>query len=1007
MALTECFKEDRSVKELIVYNLDESKTIVEEMDIDKSETGKIELILNEEEIEEEENGLRGINDHRRTDDNVSDSTRDKDRKSGSKNVGDIIGEEEDDEEEDMSNRRKKRRHTVGYNYSEECGEGMGYTSFIEPGPYNCILCPDVICSNANHYLAHMQQDHTIEKEDRQYLTCNKCNKEMIVHKTCKNGPGKDTLYRQAFIRLCQHVISYHDQQLPTYLKLYTCRLCGYETVVRPNFRKHSDYCKRQSGQNSVQQLVTVNKAAKALIQEKTGMKKSDSYAGPIFDLNAVNFPCFLCKEVYKSEDNLFDHILEKHSEETDTKPRSAKTKSITCYKFKCTWANCTQSYTSRTVTASIKESVSKLLSHCIKLHHIEMPEYARVYECDICRERVLLQMSKQHVQKHLADTTLVMCDGCAAFIKPSLLEKHKEKCNASAEIQDDLFDIRESESDTDDEQLLRKEEHQVVYVKGVFIDQGPFQCFVCLEEHQSLNLFIQHFEKEHYNNRKLDCLQCNYSINVPKETNKGPAYSSLFKQSIASLLNHYVIKHDRLVPTYAKVYRCSHCSYVTLSRASWRKHHMTSHANKSDFLTELKRQSENLADTLTKKSSIFLNMTIRCFFCDDDNSFVGHENDVLEHILRTHTARVDEETFVIGCPHCDRLFSTKPYLEDLRLSVARFLAHVTGSHSFSLPKSCLNFYECNSCDYQTIVYTAMKRHTVRHCFAAQCDQCSQWVRASEIANHKRKHNSAKSAAAVAAAASSSVSNDSVICPLCNKRYPNQDAVKVHQRRMHEGKRNYECTNCGASFFGKAEWLGHMWVRHKINASGRPPLTCDVCQYKTVIRDLMNKHKKHHDFGQFKCGYCDRVLNTKAQYEVHIRRNHPQNNAGNNQSIKCTICNYTTSDRTKLHRHVQHSHPNVQFQCRYCTFRHVDQDSVVKHESRMHKILQQPVDQQLFATEMAPSVFDIDREQDAINQQNVILFQPGDGVGEIVLDESEAPNNQVLNFEQVIIEGNFP
>jgi uncharacterized Zn-finger protein len=114
------------------------------------------------------------------------------------------------------------------------------------------------------------------------------------------------------------------------------------------------------------------------------------------------------------------------------------------------------------------------------------------------------------------------------------------------------------------------------------------------------------------------------------------------------------------------------------------------------------------------------------------------------------------------------------------------------------------------------------------------------------------------------------------CETCNKRFPSQSLLKIHNRipklviacdqvpksfstngsliihkRIHSGEKPYACDVCQKSFTLKGNLLSH-----KILHTGEKPHQCDFCPKKFAHSNNLTDHRRIHTGEKpYECGSC--------------------------------------------------------------------------------------------------------------------------------------------------------
>ena len=148
----------------------------------------------------------------------------------------------------------------------------------------------------------------------------------------------------------------------------------------------------------------------------------------------------------------------------------------------------------------------------------------------------------------------------------------------------------------------------------------------------------------------------------------------------------------------------------------------------------------------------------------------------------------------------------------------------------------------------------------------------------------------------------------------------------------------ECELCGTRLARKRNLLHHLGCRHgKINIVLKqrnleelpaPEHTCFVCGEVQSDQRSLNNHSKLHRLQQ--CPHCKQYLKGWA-YEHHIKgcKDNP-----NKLYLQCQHCQYFTSRKLNLNRHVE-SHHQKPFSCKTCGKSFDNEEKLEKHQ-QYHK-----------------------------------------------------------------------
>ena len=141
------------------------------------------------------------------------------------------------------------------------------------------------------------------------------------------------------------------------------------------------------------------------------------------------------------------------------------------------------------------------------------------------------------------------------------------------------------------------------------------------------------------------------------------------------------------------------------------------------------------------------------------------------------------------------------------------------------------------------------------------------------------------------------------------------------------KAKYEQPKARCSFEWKCKNVvcrfDHSFLNYKVNTLP-----------KKVISDL-----NHH------CRFCDRILQSGANLQAHMKRCHSEHCMKAVNCVRCTVCKEKFANKSDLDKHTQKAHSNSHLECAKFGKYFVTEKEVVEHMV-MH------VDKEKFVTEIA-------------------------------------------------------
>ncbi len=213
-------------------------------------------------------------------------------------------------------------------------------------------------------------------------------------------------------------------------------------------------------------------------------------------------------------------------------------------------------------------------------------------------------------------------------------------------------------------------------------------------------------------------------------------------------------------------------------------------------------------------------------------------------------------------------------------------------------------------------------------------------------------------------------SNEVICHDCDASFANKDQLKSHQKRDHPKSSPYECVRCSTNFLLKenliqhckevhegdisdiekvkcdnckevvvndgVDMLNHYWTCHPHDLYPRRLVTpCDFCDFKDTLHRV-NEHciKEHGEAAKpYKCPECDKKYTRRMRLGVHFEADH-----SDNQNI-CEECGKVFGTRNGLVQHIGYAHKvdkkNPQIMCDKCEFRTTHKRYLNRHVQTMH------------------------------------------------------------------------
>ncbi|XP_076269371.1 uncharacterized protein LOC143201994 isoform X2 [Rhynchophorus ferrugineus] len=114
------------------------------------------------------------------------------------------------------------------------------------------------------------------------------------------------------------------------------------------------------------------------------------------------------------------------------------------------------------------------------------------------------------------------------------------------------------------------------------------------------------------------------------------------------------------------------------------------------------------------------------------------------------------------------------------------------------------------------------------------------------------------------------------------------------------------------------------------AEDDPTFKCSVCVFSSRNRSLLNRHEReeHIKTKFFRCSKCTYVTHIKARYTKHVKYH-------SMPMIKCEMCDFRTPYKWNLDRHCKNHNGRGAFRCSACNFTADIKQSLTVHEMNHH------------------------------------------------------------------------
>ena len=133
---------------------------------------------------------------------------------------------------------------------------------------------------------------------------------------------------------------------------------------------------------------------------------------------------------------------------------------------------------------------------------------------------------------------------------------------------------------------------------------------------------------------------------------------------------------------------------------------------------------------------------------------------------------------------------------------------------------------------------------------------------------------------------------------CRKVFKTQVALKSHLD-IHEGIKNFVCSECGFAFRSKQEMKGHMLRKH---SHVKRSIPCEICgklfRHMSNLKSHFNIHKQQSE-RQHRCKECNITFKSDVTLKTHMTLHDPS------RPFKCSKCPLRYKNKVAFIIHILH------------------------------------------------------------------------------------------------------
>ena len=234
----------------------------------------------------------------------------------------------------------------------------------------------------------------------------------------------------------------------------------------------------------------------------------------------------------------------------------------------------------------------------------------------------------------------------------------------------------------------------------------------------------------------------------------------------------------------------------------------------------------------------------------------------------------------------------------------------TSWHSRRNPPTEDSLFTCDKCDKKFKLLSHLRRHevAVHYRNKEECHYCGfQSSRRDNLAAHMRlmHENEGKPQFKCEDCSETFHKKSNLMrhskhlktnCSICARIFCTLKQFQQHSRVSHP---KFECGKCRKGFKDQANL-------DKYQSRSTPRNTCEVCNKEHCSVLELNKHKKTHEEGSFRCNFCNKMFASKFCHRRHLNQR---------SDHKCAECGENLCNKQDLKMHTSLVH-NVK-SCEIC------------------------------------------------------------------------------------------
>ena len=150
-------------------------------------------------------------------------------------------------------------------------------------------------------------------------------------------------------------------------------------------------------------------------------------------------------------------------------------------------------------------------------------------------------------------------------------------------------------------------------------------------------------------------------------------------------------------------------------------------------------------------------------------------------------------------------------------------------------------------------------------------------------------------------------------------------MRWHEETRHKGV-TYKCDQCDFETQHRTSVMRHKKQIHSKTII-KTIIMCEMCNYSGKSKQGLKIHQRFvHEDVRFKCDLCDKKVKSLI---LHKRNTHKLQT----REYMCNQCEFTTTARHSLSRHVEMIHEKVEYKCDSCGYKTNIKSNFQNHTKR--------------------------------------------------------------------------